>query len=110
MGMRLRFTAKCEGCFGVSGRRDRGRDRGVSSLNLASPLGEEGHEVAKGCSMVSGVSGRIGGGIGGAPDGAVGVGIGTGTGEPRFTPVILSESEGTSVDQSQQPPFQMGVC
>ena len=29
----------------------------------------------------------------GAPDGAVGVGIGIG--EPRFTPVILSDSEGS---------------
>ena len=62
--MRLRFIAKCEGCFGVNGRRDRGSGSG-------------------------------------APDGAVGAGIGTEFGigigivEPRFTPVILSESEGS---------------
>ena len=36
--------------------RDRDRDRGHLALTLASPLGEEGHAVAKGCSTVRGVS------------------------------------------------------
>ena len=38
--------------------KGRGRGRGHLALTLASPLGEEGHAVAKGCSTVRGVSDR----------------------------------------------------